>query len=45
MAKTAAQRKAAQRARQSNAGEQKVEVVLDTQEREMLRATAPHAAR
>ncbi|MHB9322267.1 hypothetical protein ACP3TG_24715 [Phytobacter diazotrophicus] len=36
MAKTSAQRKAAQRARQTAAGEQKVEVVLDAQEREML---------
>ncbi|MGO2458801.1 MAG: hypothetical protein ACTH8P_01310 [Ewingella sp.] len=37
MAKSAAERKAAQRARQSEAGVQKVEVALDRQEVEMLR--------
>lgn len=36
MAKSAAERKAAQRARQSAAGERKLEVVLDEQEMEML---------
>lgn len=36
MAKSAAERKAAQRARQSAAGERKIEVVLDEQEQEML---------
>lgn len=36
MAKSAAERKAAQRARQSFAGERKVELVLDAQELEML---------
>lgn len=36
MAKSAAERKAAQRARQSSAGERKIEVHLDTQELEML---------
>lgn len=36
MAKTAAERKAAQRARQSAAGERTVEVLLDSQELEML---------
>lgn len=37
MAKSAAERKAAQRARQSDAGVQKVEVALDCQEVDMLR--------
>lgn len=36
MAKTAAERKAAQRARQAEAGERKLELVLDEQELEML---------
>ncbi|ENF6041713.1 hypothetical protein ABRV10_003757 [Citrobacter amalonaticus] len=36
MAKSAAERKAAQRARQSAAGERKIEVVMDAQELEML---------
>ena len=36
MAKTAAERKAAQRARQAEAGERKLELVLDEQEMEML---------
>lgn len=36
MAKSAAERKAAQRARQSDAGERKIELVLDTQELDML---------
>ncbi|EIS7898353.1 hypothetical protein L0302_003646 [Escherichia coli] len=36
MAKSAAERKAAQRARQSAAGERKMEIVLDEQEHEML---------
>ena len=36
MAKTSAERKAAQRARQSAAGERKLELVLDEQEQEML---------
>lgn len=36
MAKSASQRKAAQRARQSAAGEHKFELVLDEQEQEML---------
>ncbi|ECF5971254.1 hypothetical protein FNI63_07615 [Salmonella enterica subsp. salamae] len=36
MAKSAAERKAAQRARQSAAGERKIELVLDEQEQEML---------
>lgn len=36
MAKSAAERKAAQRARQSASGEQKLELVLDAQEVEML---------
>ena len=36
MAKTAAERKAAQRARQAEAGERKLELQLDTQEIEML---------
>ncbi|MBI1679472.1 hypothetical protein EMG93_00655 [Escherichia coli] len=36
MAKSAAERKAAQRARQSAAGERKIELVLDEQELEML---------
>lgn len=36
MAKTAAERKAAQRARQAEAGERKLELVLDEQEHEML---------
>ncbi|WP_342760494.1 hypothetical protein [Klebsiella pneumoniae] len=36
MAKTSAERKAAQRARQSSAGERKIELVLDEQEQEML---------
>lgn len=36
MTKSAAERKAAQRARQSAAGERKIELVLDTQEMEML---------
>lgn len=36
MAKSSAERKAAQRARQSAAGERKMEIVLDTQEMEML---------
>lgn len=36
MAKTSAERKAAQRARQSAAGERKIELVLDEQEQEML---------
>lgn len=36
MAKSPAERKAAQRARQSAAGERKLEVVLDAQELEML---------
>ncbi|WP_427167686.1 hypothetical protein [Citrobacter koseri] len=36
MTKSAAERKAAQRARQSAAGERKFELVLDEQEREML---------
>lgn len=37
MAKTAAERKAMQRARQYSAGNRKVELVLDVQEQEMLR--------
>lgn len=36
MAKSAAERKAAQRARQSAAGERKLELVVDAQEMEML---------
>lgn len=36
MAKSAAERKAAQRARQYAAGERKLELVLDEQELEML---------
>ncbi|HGY5135388.1 TPA: hypothetical protein ACNV5S_003787 [Citrobacter braakii] len=36
MAKSAAERKAAQRARQSAAGERKIELVLDDRELEML---------
>ena len=36
MAKSPAERKAAQRARQSAAGERKIELVLDKQEQEML---------
>ncbi len=36
MAKSAAERKAAQRARQTASGEQKLELVLDRQEMEML---------
>lgn len=36
MAKTAAERKAAQRARQAEAGERKLELVLDEQEMEIL---------
>lgn len=36
MAKTAAERKAAQRARQTESGERKLELVLDEQEMEML---------
>lgn len=36
MAKTSAERKAAQRARQSTAGGRKLELVLDSQELEML---------
>ncbi|EAY3775007.1 hypothetical protein H2359_000764 [Salmonella enterica] len=36
MAKTAAERKAAQRARQAEAGERKLELVLDAQEWDML---------
>ncbi|MCE9895976.1 hypothetical protein [Citrobacter portucalensis] len=36
MAKSAAERKASQRARQSAAGERKLELVLDAQEMEML---------
>ncbi|WP_374404987.1 hypothetical protein AAHW35_08890 [Klebsiella quasipneumoniae subsp. similipneumoniae] len=36
MAKTSAERKAAQRARQSAAGNRKIELVLDEQEQEML---------
>ncbi|WP_407084790.1 hypothetical protein [Pluralibacter gergoviae] len=36
MAKSAAERKAAQRARQAAAGERKLELVLDEQEHEML---------
>ncbi|ENZ7719131.1 hypothetical protein WJF66_002304 [Klebsiella aerogenes] len=36
MAKTSAERKAAQRARQSAAGDRKIELVLDEQEQEML---------
>lgn len=36
MAKTAAERKAAQRARQSAAGERKIELVFDAQELDML---------
>lgn len=36
MSMTAAERKAAQRARQAAAGEQKLELVLDSQELEML---------
>lgn len=36
MAKSAAERKAAQRARQAEAGERKLEVVFDAQELEML---------
>lgn len=36
MAKTAAERKAAQRARQAEAGERKLELLLDEQEKEML---------
>lgn len=36
MAKTAAERKAAQRARQSAAGERKLELQLDAQELDML---------
>ncbi|EMQ2528865.1 hypothetical protein WFU43_003691 [Salmonella enterica] len=36
MAKSPAERKAAQRARQSAAGERKIELVLDAQELEML---------
>lgn len=36
MAKTAAERKAAHRARQAEAGNRKLELVIDTQEMEML---------
>ncbi|HHB7078724.1 hypothetical protein ACN9PN_12785 [Klebsiella pasteurii] len=36
MPKSPAERKAAQRARQSSAGERKIELVLDEQEQEML---------
>ncbi|HBT5969478.1 TPA: hypothetical protein MCB67_000734 [Klebsiella aerogenes] len=36
MAKSSAERKAAQRARQSAAGNRKIEIVLDLQERDML---------
>ena len=36
MAKSSAERKAAQRARQSAAGNRKIELVLDEQEQEML---------
>jgi len=36
MAKSAAERKAAQRARQAAAGERKLELILDEQEQEML---------
>lgn len=36
MPKSPAERKAAQRARQSAAGERKIELVLDEQEQEML---------
>lgn len=36
MAKTHAERKAAQRARQAESGEHKLELILDTQELEML---------
>lgn len=36
MAKSSAERKAAQRARQSAAGSRKIELVLDAQERDML---------
>lgn len=36
MPKSSAERKAAQRARQTEAGERKIEVVLDSQELEML---------
>lgn len=36
MAKSASERKAAQRARQSAAGERKIELVLDSQELDML---------
>lgn len=45
MAKSASERKAAQRARQSAAGERKIELVLDSQELDMLDGTAPPAAR
>lgn len=45
MAKTAAERKAAQRARQAEAGERKLELMLDEQEMEMLARTAPPGAR
>lgn len=41
MAKSAAERKAAQRARQSAAGERKIELVLDAQELDMLDGAAP----
>lgn len=44
MAKSPAERKAAQRARQSAAGERKIELVLDKQEQEMLARTAPPGA-
>lgn len=44
MAKSAAERKAAQRARQSATGERKIELVLDTQEMEIWRGTAPPGA-
>lgn len=51
MAKTAAERKAAQRARQAEAGERKLELQLDAQELDMLerncaeRRPAPRAIR
>jgi hypothetical protein len=45
MPKSAAQRKAAQRARQSASGDRKIELLLDAQEVEMLRENWPSADR
>lgn len=44
MAKSAAERKAAQRARQAAAGGRKFELILDTQELEMLERNCAYAA-